>query len=228
VFILKNKIVNKILHKNKQYRLCKKQYELSLEENEKLKNEIKHLKENEILLKNQNNKLIEDNNSIPNLINENKSIKNQNKRLEKLNTFITFQEFLPNSYVSPLINAPFHAVDKRIFAFMDHISKYLSNNTKNNENEPLVSIIMLTSNEKNIQNTINSVLKQTYENWELILLNHASTDNSREIAHSYKDSRIKHIDYPINIVITFVFNADSFVNLLQHLIFIVVSRFYSF
>ena len=33
-----------------------------------------------------------------------------------------------------------------------------------------------------------------HKNFELILVNHATTDNCREIAHSYTDERIKHID----------------------------------
>lgn len=41
---------------------------------------------------------------------------------------------------------------------------------------------------------IESILEQSFEDFELILINHASTDNSREIAHSYYDKRIIHID----------------------------------
>lgn len=59
---------------------------------------------------------------------------------------------------------------------------------------PLVSIITPCYNsESYISQTIDSVLKQTYENWELLITDDCSTDNSVEIIHSYmqKDSRIK-------------------------------------
>ena len=61
--------------------------------------------------------------------------------------------------------------------------------------QPLVSVfIPYYNDEKFLKQSIESVLNQTYQNWELILFNHASTDNSRNIAHSYNDKRIKHID----------------------------------
>lgn len=62
-------------------------------------------------------------------------------------------------------------------------------------NTPLVTVITSYYNDQAfLKDAIDSVLAQTYKNWELILINHASTDNSRDIAHSYKDARIKHID----------------------------------
>ena len=65
--------------------------------------------------------------------------------------------------------------------------------------QPLVSVfIPYYNDEKYLRQSIESVLNQTYTNFELILLNHATTDNCREIAHSYYDSRIIHIDMPKN------------------------------
>ncbi len=55
------------------------------------------------------------------------------------------------------------------------------------------------NDEKFLAITISSILNQTYERFELILFNHASTDSSREIAHSFKDSRIKHYDAEENL-----------------------------
>lgn len=45
---------------------------------------------------------------------------------------------------------------------------------------------------KFLAQSIQSALNQTYKDFELILINHASTDNSEEIAKSFKDKRIKH------------------------------------
>lgn len=60
--------------------------------------------------------------------------------------------------------------------------------------EPLVSIIMPFFNEEiHINNSIESILNQTYKNIELILINDYSYDKSLEIANNYrmKDQRIK-------------------------------------
>lgn len=67
-------------------------------------------------------------------------------------------------------------------------------------NSPLVSVfIPYYNDEKFLKTSIESVLNQSYQNFELILVNHASTDTSCEIARSYSDSRIKHIDMKCNL-----------------------------
>lgn len=52
----------------------------------------------------------------------------------------------------------------------------------------------------NIGHAIDSVLKQTYENWELIIVNDCSTDNTLEIVRSYanEDDRIKVFSNEVN------------------------------
>ena len=55
----------------------------------------------------------------------------------------------------------------------------------------LFSIIMPCYNaEKYLKQSIDSVLKQTYENWELIIINDCSTDTSFKIINTFKDHRI--------------------------------------
>ena len=59
----------------------------------------------------------------------------------------------------------------------------------------LVSIITPTYNcAKFIAKTIDSVLAQTYENWEMIIVDDRSEDNTKEIVEKYvqRDSRIKY------------------------------------
>ena len=62
--------------------------------------------------------------------------------------------------------------------------------------EPLVSIITPSYNSKEfIGETIESVLNQTYKNWEMLIVDDCSTDNTSEIIREYaqKDSRIKYL-----------------------------------
>lgn len=61
------------------------------------------------------------------------------------------------------------------------------------ENE-LVSIIMPSWNTGNfIAESIQSVINQTYKNWELIIVDDCSTDNTDEVVSFYKDQRIKYL-----------------------------------
>ena len=61
------------------------------------------------------------------------------------------------------------------------------------ESQSLVSVIMNCFNgEEYLSEAINSVLLQTYKNWELIFWDNQSSDRSAEIALSYDDPRIKY------------------------------------
>jgi glycosyltransferase involved in cell wall biosynthesis len=60
--------------------------------------------------------------------------------------------------------------------------------------KPLVSIITPTYNhERFIQQCIESVLAQTYTNWEQIIIDDGSTDRTGEMVARFKDPRIKYI-----------------------------------
>ena len=64
----------------------------------------------------------------------------------------------------------------------------------NSQTTPLVSIVTPVYNgEKYLAECIESILKQTYTNWQYIIVNNCSTDKTVEIAQSYaqKDSRIQ-------------------------------------
>ena len=51
----------------------------------------------------------------------------------------------------------------------------------------LISIVLPVYNgEKYLRESINSIIAQTYENWELLILDDCSTDNSSVIAKEYE------------------------------------------
>jgi len=60
----------------------------------------------------------------------------------------------------------------------------------------LVSVIIPAYNaEKTIKATMQSVLKQTYDNIELLIINDGSTDSTPEIVRTFKDPRIRLYDF---------------------------------
>ncbi|TGN03749.1 glycosyltransferase family 2 protein [Leptospira bandrabouensis] len=62
---------------------------------------------------------------------------------------------------------------------------------------PLVSILMNCYNGAEfLREAIDSVIAQTYQNWELVFWDNQSTDKSAEIVRSYNDSRIKYYYAP--------------------------------
>lgn len=66
---------------------------------------------------------------------------------------------------------------------------------------PKVTVIVPVYNaEKYLSETIESILKQTFDDFELLLVNHASTDSSFHIMQKYKmqDNRIQVIELNVN------------------------------
>ena len=57
-----------------------------------------------------------------------------------------------------------------------------------------ISIIMPTYNDKDsIVETFDSVINQTYTNWELIIIDDGSTDNTEEVIKNYIEKVVKDI-----------------------------------
>ena len=71
--------------------------------------------------------------------------------------------------------------------------------TFKNKHKPFFSVIIPVHNkEPHVQRSIRSVLSQTFQDFELILIDDASTDDSLEEMHKFADSRIRilHRDSP--------------------------------
>lgn len=62
-----------------------------------------------------------------------------------------------------------------------------------NENILVSIIIPVYNGEKYIADTIQSVIGQTYKNWELIIVDDGSTDNTSNVVKQFNDSRISYI-----------------------------------
>lgn len=64
--------------------------------------------------------------------------------------------------------------------------------------KPLVSVLLPVYNRPNVVHTINSILSQTFEDFELLIVDNASTDNTVEEIRKIYDSRIRLVINDIN------------------------------
>lgn len=68
-----------------------------------------------------------------------------------------------------------------------------------NENTPCISVVIPTHNRANlVGRAIKSVLSQTFEDFELIVVDDASSDDTEEVVKQFQDSRIKYVRHQKN------------------------------
>ncbi len=79
------------------------------------------------------------------------------------------------------------------------------------KNLPTVSIIMPTYNRAAIiERSINSVLQQTFSDWELIIVDDFSNDNTPSVVNKYVGDRIRYIRHPQNRMVSAARNTGIF------------------
>src|SRR3954451_24164454 len=67
------------------------------------------------------------------------------------------------------------------------------------EREPLVTVVIATYNWSSVlRHAVHSVLWQTYENFELLVIGDGCTDDSREVVEAFGDPRLRWINLPEN------------------------------
>lgn len=75
----------------------------------------------------------------------------------------------------------------------------MENGHKNNANST-ISVILPTYNRAHIlKRSVESVLAQTYKNFELIIVDDGSTDNTKELVNSFSDPRLRYIKHEKNL-----------------------------
>ena len=70
-------------------------------------------------------------------------------------------------------------------------------------NKPLVSIIIPTYNRASlIEETLNSIIDQTFQNWECLVIDDGSTDTTEEVMKKYvcADKRIHYYSKPVDLL----------------------------
>lgn len=72
----------------------------------------------------------------------------------------------------------------------------------------LVTVVVTTFNRaKELRNTLENILSQTWQNIELIVVNDGSSDDTEEVVKNYSDSRIRYIANPGNKGVSYSRNA---------------------
>src|SRR5258706_12754493 len=65
---------------------------------------------------------------------------------------------------------------------------------------PVVTVLMPVYNGADyLRQAIDSILRQTYRDFELLVVNDGSTDSTREVLKSYSDSRLVVVDNECNL-----------------------------
>lgn len=86
------------------------------------------------------------------------------------------------------------------------------------KNIPIISVILPVYNgEKYLRLALESVLRQTLADFELIIINDGSTDKSEEIILSYPDPRITYIKNPKNMGLIFTLNKGLYLSKGQYI-----------
>ena len=74
----------------------------------------------------------------------------------------------------------------------------------------LVSVILPTFNRANyLTRAIESVLAQSFENWELIIVDNSSTDGTKELLSKFVDPRIRVVSVQNNGNISYSLNINT-------------------
>jgi len=111
-----------------------------------------------------------------------------------------FAGYLAWAYNNQYVEVPFTEPDKRAFSVMEVIANWLEKTSLADSYRPLISVIMPAFNRETVISVaIDSVICQSYENWELIVVDDGSSDGTPSVIKNYSDKRLKFFQLEENV-----------------------------
>ncbi len=105
-----------------------------------------------------------------------------------------FTDFIKDSTLNPTIICDLSEQSLRLISMMDNYKKHLHKKYIDYPQNELISIVLPTKNrEKTILDAIASVIVQTYEYWELLIINDGGSNKLDSVLKNITDSRIRYI-----------------------------------
>lgn len=107
---------------------------------------------------------------------------------------LAYRDLLARALFKPEMHVPYDQQDDYFISFMNSYARYLEHRYNNQPQSELVSIVMPTFNRMHcIGDAIKSVIAQTYKNWELIIVDDCSSDDTAAVVSLFADPRIKYL-----------------------------------
>ncbi len=130
---------------------------------------------------------------IRHLLNHQLTLRNRHYEQQNYDHFMTFEQYLRAAMLdSQLIRPPLSEQARRVIAYMNHQKNCLVEKYRDYAQADLVSVIMPAYNRAHlIEEAIASVQNQSYQNWELIVVDDNSTDNTAEVVAKINEKRLR-------------------------------------
>lgn len=125
----------------------------------------------------------------------NKVIASTEVHAEQEKDYKDFDSFLRWLYWHRECFAPFSNFDRRCISYMEWVAKYRTSKvrSKGTVSQPLVSVIAaVVGRRTSLERTIDSVLEQSYDNWELVIVSDGRSASVDAAVRTRQDSRIRH------------------------------------
>ncbi|MEP3349842.1 MAG: glycosyltransferase [Marinomonas sp.] len=127
------------------------------------------------------------------------------KKISKVNfevdieeNFSDFDGMLRYNFLNPVISSPFDENKKRCLAFCDVFAKKMEKKALFSKNIKVSVLMAVFDRAEIVGRAIKSILSQSYDNFELIIIDDGSADRTVEVIESFNDDRVIILKQKVN------------------------------